>query len=506
MRRITRHSTSRLLLLLPFSSHCFPTPPSSHRLHSLQAPTFPLPSPQSIPETACLLVSRAYEDGDRKLRSFQMEITQEQALCIVSLLAEREGSMVALSFFHWAIARSEFRHFMRLFLTTASSLVLRGNLEKAREVMRCMVMCFSEIGRYTEAVDMILEMRNQGLPLDVHIMNYILRVAVELGFIDHAHQLFDVMPLHGILPDFVTFKTMVAGYCNAGRVSDVETLLILVESRGFRIDNVTCTRIVEAFCKKGWHGKVFGVFSKMLDMGLPPNVINYTALIDGLCKRGSVKQAFQVLEEMVGKGMKPNVYTHTTLIDGLCKIGWTERAFRLFLKLVRSESYKPNTFTYTAMIAGYCKERKLGRAEMLLARMQEQGLTPNVNTYNTLIDGYCKEGNIEQARGLINIMTKEGCIPNICTYNAVIDGLCNKGRVEEAYRLVKAARQRGLLLDKVSYTILICNHCKQGQTEAGSRIVQSNGQGRLFPWYTYIYYIDFFVLQAKENGREREVI
>ncbi|KAJ0987344.1 hypothetical protein J5N97_005700 [Dioscorea zingiberensis] len=469
MLLISRHPTSRLLLLLSF--HHSPTRPSSHRLHSLQAPTFPLPSPRSVPlppesilEGACSLVSRAYEDGDRKLRSFQMELSREQALCVVSLLAEREGSMVALSFFHWAIARPEFRHFMRLFLMTASALVLRGNLEKAREVMRCMVLCFSEIGKFGEAVDMVFEMRNQGMRLDVHIMNYILRVAVELGLVDYAHNLFDGMPLYGALPDFVSFKTMITGYCNAGRVLDVEKLLIVVEGRGFRIDNVTCTKIVEAFSKKGMFGKVFGVFRKMSDMGLPPNVINYTALIDGLCKRGSVKQAFQVLEEMVGKGMKPNVYTHTSLIDGLCKIGWTERAFRLFLKLVRSESYKPNVQTYTAMIAGYCKERKLGRAEMLLARMREQGLAPNTNTYTTLIDGYCKEGNIEQARGLIDVMTKDGCTPNICTYNAVINGLCKKGRVGEAYKLVKAACRQGLSLDKVSYTILISEHCRQGQT------------------------------------------
>ncbi|OAY85869.1 Pentatricopeptide repeat-containing protein [Ananas comosus] len=287
---------------------------------------------------------------------------------------------------------------MRFYITTAICLTNRGNLEKAQEVMRCMAKSFSEIGRLQEAVEMVFEMRSNGLPFSVHTMNCVLRVAVELDDVGYARKLFDEMSLNGVYPDSCSFKTMIAGYCRGGRTDELEKLFKAMEERGFCIDNSTCTLMLNVFAKKGLFNKAVTVFRKMCDMGLSPNVINYTALIDGLCKKGSVKQAFQVLEEMVERGIKPNVYTHTTLISGLCKIGWTERAFRLFLKL-------PNVNTYTAMIGGY--------SEMLLARMREQGLT-----YTTLITAYSRQKKMEE---VFEKMMKDGCVADAVTYGALIN-------------------------------------------------------------------------------------
>ncbi|KAL0363736.1 UNVERIFIED_CONTAM: Pentatricopeptide repeat-containing protein [Sesamum calycinum] len=159
---------------------------------------------------------------------------------------------------------------------------------------------------------------------------------------------------------------------------------------------------------------------------------------------------------MVRSGLKPNVYTHTVLIDGLCKKGWTEKAFRLFLKLVRSDNYKPNVHTYTAMISGYCKEEKLNRAEMLLVKMQEQGIAPNWNTFTTLIDGHAKVGDFDRAYELMDVMAEDGLTPNICTYNAVIDALCKKGRVKEAYRVSMLDEARALFEEMIGKGISPC--------------------------------------------------
>ncbi|KAK1322560.1 Pentatricopeptide repeat-containing protein [Acorus calamus] len=413
--------------------------------------------------SVCSLVCRSYEDGDRTLKSLPIDhlsLSPEHAVTVVAALAETEGSMIALSFFHWTISHSKFRLFMRLYITTALSLVRRRNPRKAHEVMRCMLGSFAEVGRVKEAIDMVFEMRNQGLPLCLHTLNRALRVAVDSGFIDLAERMFDELPDNGVLPDSYSFKTMLVAYCRARRVADVERLL-LRESSSLIVDNVTCTAIVGLYCEKGYFGRVRSLFERMRESGVAPNLINYTAFINGLCRKGSVKRAFEVLEEMVTKGLRPNVYTHTVLIDGLCKIGWTERAFRLFLKLVRSESYKPNVRTYTAMICGYCSEGKINRAEMLLTRMREQGIAPNTNTFTTLIDGHCKSGNLDRAFELMKEMTGEGLLPNIWTYNAVMDGLCKKGRVHEAYKLLESGVARGLKADLVTYTILMSEHCKR---------------------------------------------
>ncbi|XWS12306.1 hypothetical protein CRYUN_Cryun37aG0078300 [Craigia yunnanensis] len=247
--------------------------------------------------------------------------------------------MVATSFFYWALEISKFRHFIRLYIVTATSLIKKGNFDKANEVMQCLVRSFAEVGRLKEAVGMVFEMQNHGLKLKAETSNCILGVGFKLGLLNYLEKVFDEI----------------------------------------------------LFCDKGSVNRAFWNFDKMVKLGFKPNLINYSCLINGLCKRGSINQAFGKLEEMIREGWKPNVYVHTALIHGLCKKGWTEKAFRLFLKLVNSDNYKPNVHTYTSMISGYCNE------EMLLSRMKEQGLVPNTITYTTLIDGHCKMGSFERA-------------------------------------------------------------------------------------------------------------
>ncbi|MQL99847.1 hypothetical protein Taro_032584 [Colocasia esculenta] len=453
------------------------------------------------------LVCQSYEAGDWGLRSARIDerdLAPEQAATVFAMLADREGSMVAMSFFYWAVARGKFRHFLRLYITAAGALLRRSNLEKAQEVMRCLVTSFAEVGRLNEAVDMVLEMRNQGLPLSVHTLNWILGVAAELCAVDFVEQLFEEMPAYGVLPDACSFRTALTACCRAGRLTKVERLLKEMLEMGFPMDNVTCTVVVDVFCKMGCSGRVVAIFGNVSGGGLAPNVINYSALINGLCKRGSVKQAFQVLEEMVRRGLKPNVFIHTTLIDGLCKIGWTEKAFRLFLKLVRSDNYKPNVCTYTAMIGGYCKEDKMSRAEMLLTRMRGQGLVPNTNTYTTLINGYCKGGDLVRAYQLMDQMSREGCLPNICTYNAVLNGLFRKGRTVDAHRLLRMCIRCGPQPDQVTYTIVINELCRRGDTTRAIDFFHLMEKvGRKPDVHTYTTLISLFCKQRRMEESKR---
>lgn len=419
---------------------------------------------QSLVRATCALVCESYY-RQAHVRSYlpklnlsinHESLTDEQAISVVASLANEAGSMVALGFFYWAIGFHKFRHFMRFYIVCAKSLVGNGNLERAREVGQCMVSNFAEVGRLSEGIGILLELQNEGLVIDVPLMNSILGTVSETGCVDYADKVFDEMCRRGVHPDSNSYKLMVIAYCRAGQVREVDAWLGKMIENNFRVDNATLTLIIKVFSEKGLMNRAIWVFQKMISMGLSPNLINFTCLINGLCKKGNIKQAFEVLEEMVRKGWKPNIYTHTVLIDGLCKKGWIDKAFRLFLKLVRSEKYKPNVHTYTAMINGYCKEEKLNRAEMLLGRMREQGLVPNLKTCTTLIDAHCKAGNFDRAHEYISLMSEEGLSPNICTYNALIDGLSKKGRFSEASNLLNK-----LDPDIFTYTILIHEQCKR---------------------------------------------
>ncbi|KAF4373548.1 hypothetical protein F8388_025242 [Cannabis sativa] len=427
------------------------------------------PSPQSLVRTVCSLVFESfYEHGQRmqlpprlNLSIDSDSLSHEHVTTIVASLADEGGSMVALSFFYWAIGLSKFRHFMRLYIVCALSLISNGNFERAHEVMQCMLVSFSEIGRLKEAGDMILDMQNQGLMLTTHILNSVLVIACEINSVEYAEEIFEEMSHRGVSPDSVSYRSMVVGYCRNGGISDAERWLGEMLDKGFVVDNSTLTLIISTFSEKGLTNRAFW---------------------------GSVKKAFEMLEEMVSKGWKPNVYTHTALIDGLCKKGWTEKAFRLFLKLVRSNNYKPNVHTYTTMISGYCREQKMNRAEMLLSKMIEQGLVPNTNTYTTLVDGHCKDGNFDRAYQIPEAyrlikeasfegihsdrMVKTGLNPDMYLYTTLIAFFCREKRMKESEMLFRDAIRVGLIPSKETYTSMICGYCRIGNITLATHYFQ----------------------------------
>ncbi|CAI0556803.1 unnamed protein product [Linum tenue] len=432
------------------------------------------PVEQSLAGSICSMVSESFwqqtshaskSPPELVLGINPEDLSREQAITVVASLAEQEGSMVALSFFYWAIGFPKFRHFMRFYIVSATSVLGNKNFEVAHEVMRCMVRSFSEIGKLKESVNMVIEMRNQGLALSSRTMNYIIEIACQMGLFEYAEDVFDEMRVRDVCPDSTSYKLIALAYCRMGKMSVADRWLGDMVERGFIVDNATCTLMITAFCDEGLGNRAYWYFNKWIQMGLKPNLINFTALINGLCKRGSIKQAFETLEEMVQNGWKPNVYTHTVLIDGLCKKGWTEMAFRWFLKLVRSDNYKPNVHTYTSMINGYCQEHKLTRAEMLFSRMKEQGLVPNTNSYTCLINGHSKAGNFERAYELMDIMDS-------FTYGALISGLCKESKLDAARQLYDTMFDWGLSPSEVTRVTLAYEYFKQDDSATAIIIME----------------------------------
>ncbi|KAL0442330.1 UNVERIFIED_CONTAM: Pentatricopeptide repeat-containing protein [Sesamum latifolium] len=161
----------------------------------------------------CFWVCESYYDQQRGPSHFKSRLpvlslpigydflTPDQAITVVAALADEAGSMVALSFFYWAIGFPKFRHFMRLYIVSATCFIKNGNFERTHEVLSCMLRNFAEVGMLKEAVDMVLEMQSQGLVLSAHTLNCVLSVVNEMGCVEMAESVFDEMCERGVVPD-----------------------------------------------------------------------------------------------------------------------------------------------------------------------------------------------------------------------------------------------------------------------------------------------------------------
>ncbi|KAG9443424.1 hypothetical protein H6P81_014764 [Aristolochia fimbriata] len=323
----------------------------------------------------CDSISRCYEGGDRRLLSLQIDadLNHEQAVTVSALLVESAGPVVALGFLEWAIRRAEFRHFMRLYITTASSLIDSGVWEKAHDVMRLMLMSFLEIGKLKEAIDMVIEMTTRGLPLTIHLLNFILRIAVDFRLIDLAEYAFVEMTERGVSADICSFKTLIIAYCKNG----------------------TYTAMIGGYCKENKLNRAEMLFSRMQEQELVPNANTYTTLIHGHCKVGNFTRAYELMDRMATEGLAPNIFTYNAIINGLCKRGRLQEAHEL-LQMGLKHGLQADQVTYTILINENCRRADLGRALLLFNDMLKIGCKPDIHTYTTLIAAYSKQRKMKE--------------------------------------------------------------------------------------------------------------
>ncbi|GAV78014.1 PPR domain-containing protein [Cephalotus follicularis] len=64
--------------------------------------------------------------------------------------------------------------------------------------MQCMVRSFTEIGRFKEAVGMVIEMQHLDLMLSSKTLNSVVAVACQIGLIDYAENAFEEMCDRGL--------------------------------------------------------------------------------------------------------------------------------------------------------------------------------------------------------------------------------------------------------------------------------------------------------------------
>ncbi|KAJ0030020.1 hypothetical protein Pint_14062 [Pistacia integerrima] len=276
--------------------------------------------PQSFVKTICSMVLESYYKQTHFLSSPPKlnlyidtdSLTHEQAITVVASLANEAGSMVALSFFHWAIGFAKFRHFMRLYIVCATTLIDNGNFERAHEVMQCMVRSFAEIGRLKEAFSMVIEVSNHGLPLVTGTFNFVMGIACEMGLVEFAEKVFEEMD---------------------GNVS----------------------MAVKLFHRMGEHGCVRDSFT-------------YGALISGLCKESKLAEACELYETMIDKGISPCEVTRVTLAYEYCKKDDSAMAMVVLENLDKKLWIR----TVNTLVRKLCSESKVGIAAFFFHKLLDK--------------------------------------------------------------------------------------------------------------------------------------
>lgn len=298
------------------------------------------------------------------------------------------------------------------------------------------------------------------IPLNIFIYNSFITKLCAEGNLIKASEVFLEMSEVGLVPDCVSYTTMIGGYCKVGNINNAFLYLGKMLKSGIQPSVITYTLFIDNFCKGRDVEMAEVMFQKMIIEGLKPDVVTFNILMDGYGKKGYLHKAFELLDMMRSTNVTPDVVTYNTLINGLVMRGFLQEAKDILDELIR-RGFSIDVVTYTNIIYGYSKRGNFEEAFLVWYHMTDNCVKPDVVTCSALLSGYCREHRIDEANALFCKMLDIGLNPDLILYNTLIHGFCCVGNVDEGCNLVKRMIESSILPNNVTHRALVLGFQKK---------------------------------------------
>ncbi|KAL0720576.1 hypothetical protein Bca4012_035175 [Brassica carinata] len=268
----------------------------------------------------------------------------------------------------------------------------------------------------------------------VRTMNRALETLCKDKLVEEAKYV--VAKLRGCIePDEVTYRTMIAGFCDVGDLVEAARLWNLMMDEGFEVDVEAGRKIMETLLKRNQFEEASKVFYVMVS-SKRGDASFYRVMIDWLCRNGRVDTARKVLDEMPER-------------DNLT---WASMIYGLLAKRRVAEAYKtvegvenPDISIYHALIKGLVKIKRAGEATEVFRKMIERGCEPIMHTYLMLLQGHLGRRGRKGPDPLVNFDT------------IFVGGMVKAGKRLEATKYVERTLKRGVEVPRFDYNKFL--HC-----------------------------------------------
>ncbi|ONI28770.1 hypothetical protein PRUPE_1G160300 [Prunus persica] len=117
-------------------------------------------------------------------------------------------------------------------------------------------------------------------------------------------------------PNPQCYNPIIDSLCKERRVDQRALALFeIMNEKGIIPDVVTFTSLIPAACKSGKWEEAVRLFRNLIDCGALPNILIFNSALDALCKDGKTAEALNLVEEMLLRGVKPDLVTYNSLIN-----------------------------------------------------------------------------------------------------------------------------------------------------------------------------------------------
>ncbi|XP_060967181.1 pentatricopeptide repeat-containing protein At1g05600 [Cannabis sativa] len=277
----------------------------------------------------------------------------------------------------------------------------------------------------------------------IRSLNLFMSTLCEKGRSDVALKIFLEMDYQGCCPDRESYRILMKGLCQDGRLNEGTHLL-------------------------------YSMFWRISQKGSGEDVIIYRTLLDALCDNGQVEEAVEVLGKILRKGLKAPNRSRFRIDITQCSNVQDVEAIKRLLNEALIKGGIPSLASFSAMAIDLYMENKITDADKVVKEMQDTGFRPTLSVYEAKLAALCRESEVDEAVKVIEVeMVKAHCVPTVKLYNIVLRGLCDGGKSALAVGyLRKMVKQVGCVPDKETYDILVDGLCLEGKFIEANRVLE----------------------------------
>ncbi|GMN42799.1 hypothetical protein TIFTF001_011998 [Ficus carica] len=277
----------------------------------------------------------------------------------------------------------------------------------------------------------------------IRSLNIFMHTLCEKGCSEVALQVFQEMDYQGIYPDRESYRILMRGLCQDGKLNEGIHLL-------------------------------YSMFWRISQKGSGEDVVIYRTLLDALCDNGKVEEAVEILGKILRKGLKAPKRCQIRIDLNQCSYVEDVESIKQLINEALVKGGIPSLASYSAMAIDLYNENKFVDGDKVLKEMQDRGFRPTHAVYGAKLAALCRKREVDEAVKVIEVeMVEANCVPTVKLYSIVVRGLCEGGKSTCAVGyLKKMAKQVGCVADEETYGVLVEGLCCEGKFLEASRVLE----------------------------------
>ncbi|PKA60087.1 Pentatricopeptide repeat-containing protein [Apostasia shenzhenica] len=242
-----------------------------------------------------------------------------------------------------------------------------------------MICGLSNSGNFREALELFVQMQNEGIQPDKVVLGTMLSVCANMGALDQGNYVHRLIVRYNIIHDVVLNTALVDMYAKCGRVD-----------------------------------LAFQVFRKIKEK----NCFTWNALIGGLAIHGHCQLALELFEEMKREEAKPDDVTFIGLLSACSHSGLVQCGREIFNSMKHIYNINPRMEHYGCVVDLLCRA---GLLQDALEFMEKMPIEPNEVLWASLIGACRLHGESEIGENISRLVIKMD--PNSCGRYVILSNL-----------------------------------------------------------------------------------